>query len=182
MLSVLLTGCVVLKSDYEVVVAERDATLAELQSTKNQLNSAQAEVSSLRTEVSSLKAQASDLNTKLEKRLQQLSDVGQSLDSLEPKLQMQQLLAQFSNKSRWYKVEGLSWSEFSGWARGTFRPDMEKYLETVDKPELRTLYDDAIVWEADSWTTYFSRFENLLNKLEELVEADWNELRAALAD
>jgi len=204
LVSLLLTGCVP-KADYEAVVADRDSTLAVLQSVKSQLGSAQADVSDLKVEVSDLKAEGSvlkvkvsdleaavsdleaegkDLNSKLEKRLGQLDEVQQICDSLEPKLQIQQLLGEYLNKQAWSRIKGssVSFAEYRDFAHEIFRIDMEKYLEAVDDFSLRIAYEKAVIWKTDGWTTNYANYEKLLGLLGELIEADRNKLRAASAD
>lgn len=170
LVAVLLLGCGIPKADYEAVVAERDSALADLQSVQSQLNSAQAEVS--------------DLSSELQEKQQQLSDIEQILDSLEHKFQMQYLLAEFSNKCWWYDApnSALSWEVLSGWVRHTFRVDMENHLRAVDDTALCVLYEDAITWKAEGWTTDHLDFDALLARLDELIEDDIDELRAILAD
>ena len=204
LVSLLLTGCVP-KADYEAVVADRDSTLAVLQSVKSQLGSAQADVSDLKAEVSDLKAEGSDLkvkvsdleaavsdleaegkdlNAKLEPRLGQLDEVQQICDSLEPKLQIQQLIGEYLNKQAWFKIKdsSLSFKEWEHFAHEIFRIDMEKYLEAVDDFALRNAYEKAVIWKADSWTTNYASYEKLQDLLGELIEDDRNKLRAASAD
>lgn len=177
LVSLLLIGCGVPKEDYEAVVAERDSTIAER-------DSALAELQSVKTQLNTAQAEVSDLNSKLEKRQQQLSDFQEILDSLEPKLQMQQLLAEYGNKQAWYKLpkSSLTWSEWRHFARHEFRIDMEKYLEAVDDRALRILYEDAYIWEEEGWTTDHEDVDELVTLLGELIEADRNKLREALAD
>lgn len=177
LVSLLLIGCGVPKEDYEAVVVERDFVTAER-------DSAQAELESVKSQLNSAQAEVSDLSSELEKRQGQLEDVQQILDSLEPKLQMQQLLGEYINKQGWSWLESpdFTWSEWVDFARDEFRIDMAKYLDAVDDPALRVRYENAVIWEADSWTTDFEEFDKLLTFLSELIEADTNELQAALAD
>jgi DNA repair exonuclease SbcCD ATPase subunit len=177
LVSLLLIGCGVPEEDYDAVVAERDSTLAELQSVQSDLNSTQSTLNSTQAEVA-------DLTSELEQKQQQLSEVERILDSIKQKLEMQRLLAEFCNKLLWYKLPGSSytWQEFWSWARGTFRVDMENYLEAVDNTALRFLYEDAIVWETDAVTCYYADIDEFLDLLDELATAEEEELRAVLAD
>jgi len=184
LVSLLLIGCGVPKEDYEAVVAEKDSALTELQSVKSQLNSAQAEVSDLEVEVSDLEGKASDLSSELEEKQQQLGDVQRIVDSLAPKVQMQQLLGEFSNKRGRTLLENptLTHSEWRRFVMDEFRMDMAKYLEAVDDYALRVGYEKAIIWEVDGWHIHLEEFDKLLTFLSELIEVDINELQAALAD
>ena len=131
-----------------------------------------------------MEGEVSDLSSELEGKQQQLSEVQQILDSLAPKLQMQQLLGEYINKQGWFMLEGSSftWSEWKSFAFEIFRFDIEEYLDAVEESALRIRYEQAIAWGGEDWTTYFGAFDELLDLLGELIEDDINELQAALAD
>lgn len=181
--SLLVVGCGVPQEEHDAVVAERDSTLAELQSVQSELNSTQSELDSTQSELNSTQAEASDLSSELEQKQQQLSEVQSILDSIEPKLEIQRLLAEFGNKLLWYKLpeSPYTWPEFWGWASRTFRFDMEDYLKAVDDRALTFLYEDAIEWEPDAVTCNYADIDELLTYLDKLITDDKDELLAVLA-
>jgi len=170
----------------EIVTLEDNVSTLEgnVSTLQGKLTDSEAEVSDLEVEVSDLEGKASDLSSELEEKQQQLGDVQRIVDSLAPKVQMQQLLGEFSNKRGRTLLENptLTHSEWRRFVMDEFRMDMAKYLKAVDDPALRVGYEKAIIWEVDGWHIHLEEFDKLLTFLSELIEVDINELQAALAD